>query len=349
MKRALLLAAALLAACNTGFDPQYRVTDLRILAIRDYPANAPPPSPAADLNPTDTLALDALVVNTLSRPGFEVRWVACLPPASDALVPCADNAYLADPAKLLAAASVPGSGVLLLPSGPHIEVPLPDVTAALQFAVYLASRDQTYECRLYSELVVVAIAQAEGKQSIAQKRVRILPTAQQLASTPGVENRYTLNLNPIFGDIRLQPDDRITCAGGISICWVPGQCKGSSSMAPFPGPFPTAPFPAGKIVMCGQGGAGDTNLGGGGSGGAVGQYNVCNPSPPGTRSTSQVNEILDWQWYVTDGDFPKVGGVGDAMGGDVDFERPPGAFTLWAIVRDGRGGVDWASFAVSTL
>jgi hypothetical protein len=201
------------------------------------------------------------------------------------------------------------------------------VTGALEFAIYLASRDQTYECRLYSELVVVAIAQAEGKQSIAQKRVRILPTAQQLASTPGVENRYLLNLNPKFGDIRLQPDDRTTCTGGVSI---------SAFAAAGPNPFP-----AGKIVMCGLG-ATEPVL-------ATQSYNVCNPSPPGTRSTSQVNEILEWQWYVTDGNFPQVGGVGDARGRDVDFERPPGAFTLWAIVRDGRGGVDWASFAVSTL
>ncbi len=32
--RLALLSAALLAACNTGFEPQYRVRDLRVLAVK---------------------------------------------------------------------------------------------------------------------------------------------------------------------------------------------------------------------------------------------------------------------------------------------------------------------------
>jgi hypothetical protein len=62
-------------------------------------------------------------------------------------------------------------------------------------------------------------------------------------------------------------------------------------------------------------------------------------APDGTRTG--FHESLDWQWYVTDGTFPDVGGVGNAVGADVEFERPGGAFTLWVIVRDGRGGEGW--------
>ncbi len=69
--------------------------------------------------------------------------------------------------------------------------------------------------------------------------------------------------------------------------------------------------------------------------------------PDGSHSTPF--ESLEWQWYVTDGEFPEEGGVGNATGGDVDFIRPPGGFTLWTIVRDGRGGSDWATYVVSTL
>jgi hypothetical protein len=317
MRRILLLLAAALAACNTGFEPQYRVTDLRILAVRSQAAGSPAPGSADvtfDVSFADTLALDALVVNPLGRPGLEVLWVACLPPASDALVPCVDQAYLSNPSKLLDAAAVPGSGVLLLPTGPSIQVPVPDVTAALQFAIYGASLEPTFECRLYAELVVVVVARAGGRQTIAQKRVRILPASVP----PPVQNRYSLNLNPSVGDVRLQPADRTTCSGGVSIS--------------------SDPFPSGKIVMCGLPGPG-----------AIGQYNVCEPAKPPDRITTQVDEIMQWQWYVSAGEFPQVGGAGDARGGDVDFQRPNGAFTLWTIVRDGRGGEDWASYAVSAL
>lgn len=320
MRRPLLLAAAALAACNTGFEPQYRVRDLRVLAVSSNAQG----SASADVQPGDTLDLSILVANPLNRIGLTVDWLACLPQASEEVSPCLDEAYLRDPASLFAAVGT--KGVVSLGSGTcapapptpecivSVSFPLPDVTAALEFAIYAAQVQPTFECRLYAELVVVAVARAEGRSSMAYKRVPIKPTKAQIAAG-GVTDRYLLNLNPTIGQVRRSPTDPEGCTGGDLIV--------------------TPPFPAGQVVICGLGGNG-----------ASGPFDICEPD----GTTTSANETLDWQWYVTDGEFPdEGGGVGDARGGHVTFQRPAGAFTLWTIVRDGRGGVDWASFSYPKL
>jgi hypothetical protein len=308
MRRLLLLAplAAALAACNTGFEPQYRVRDLRVLALRSNPSG----STSADVAPGDTVELAALVANPLGRAGLTVEWIACLPQASDAIPPCLDQAWLSDPARLFAA---PGTvpGVVSLGTGAHVTFGLPDVTAALEFVVATARLKPTFTCRLYAELVVVARATAEGHDSLAYKRVPIRPTAGQIAAG-GVTDNYVLNLNPTVGEVRVGPSDPDTCTGGQLVA--------------------TPPFPAGATELCGRGGNG-----------SIGAYNLCDPG----GGTTSAFENLDWQWYVTAGEFPdEGGGVGDARGGHVKFQRPASAFTIWSIVRDGRGGVDWAEFAI---
>jgi hypothetical protein len=42
-----------------------------------------------------------------------------------------------------------------------------------------------------------------------------------------------------------------------------------------------------------------------------------------------------------------VGGLGNAEGSHLDFVAPPGPFTLWLILRDGRGGDAWKPFDVT--
>ena len=323
MRRTLLLAAAALAACNTGFEPQYRVRDVRILAISSHAQG----SNAADVLPGDTLVLKALVANPLNRVGLTVDWVACLPQQSEALSPCLDQAYLRDPASLVAAVgTVPG--VVSLGSctcssescTSAVSFPLPDVTAALEFAIYAAQVEPTFECRLYAQLVVVAIASAEGHASTSYKRVQIKPTAAELAAaSPPVSDRYVLNLNPTVGDVRRNPTDPDACIGGDTVM------GGGAAL----------PFPAGQVVLCGRGGDG-----------SIGTYDLCDPG----GGTDPASESLDWQWYVTEGEFPdEGGGVGDARGGHVTFQRPAGGFKLWTIVRDGRGGVDWAAYTFLPL
>jgi hypothetical protein len=314
-------AALLLAACNSGFAPQYRVDDVRLLDVRSrLPAGA-----SADVAPGDTLVLDALVANPRARPDLAVTWYACLPPASDAVPPCANETYLADPHRLATVPGVLSLGVTPAPpAGPDptavasVALPLVDpatVTSladALRFVVETATLIPTFRCRLYAELVVVAVAEAGGLRSTAVKRVRVV-VPPGLLPDPTFD-LYQLNLNPRAAEVVRDPDDEEKCTGGISIA--------------------TPPFPLGKRTLCGKPASG-----------AAQQVLICNPD----GTTTPAAEDLEWQWYVTAGEFPdESGGVGNAQGGHVAFTRPSGPFWLWAILRDRRGGSDWVSYAVTT-
>jgi hypothetical protein len=317
-RSALLLAAAALAACNTGFEPQYRVRDLRILAIQSHLGS----SLTADVQPGDQVDLSALVVNPLNRAGLTVTWIGCLPNASDVTVPCLSQAYLQDPHTLIAAAgTVPG--VVAIGTSPGVDpesvatisyaVPnSPEVQDALAFAIAAAKGNPTFECRLFAELVVVAIASAEGQTAMAYKRVPIVVSDAQAAAA-GVAQLYVTNLNPPIGDVRRDPSNEDTCSGGTSL--------------------DTPPLPAGDRTICGLGTSAPVA--------SSGPYNLCEPD----GSTTPADESLDWQWYVTLGEFPDVGGVGDARGSHVKFRRQSGAFTLWSVLRDGRGGVTWKAYS----
>jgi hypothetical protein len=311
---AVALALALAPGCNTGFEPQYRVKDVRVLAVRSRAAG----SPSADVGPGDTLLLDALFANPLRRVGLTVTWYGCLPVASERLPPCTDPDLLADPGRLAAAAADPRSGVLLLgtcrPSDPPdddacgIAVPVPDTAAldeALRFVVDVALSDPSFSCRLYAELPVVAVVEAEGRRALALRRVRIaVPEARLPAELRGI---YVVNTNPAPGTIVRAPTAADGCGGGIEV--------------------DGGPFPAGRTVLC-------ATI----AGEAPQQFQSC-----GAFGRETVVEDLEWQWYVaTSGEFPEEdGGVGNATGQRIDFVRPAGPFRLWAIVRDERGGAAW--------
>lgn len=309
--RALLAAPLLLVACDTDFDPQYRVEDLRVLALR---ANATG-SLSADVRLGDTLSLEALFfAKAADLPGLTVTWYGCVPGASELLLPCEDPELLAHPERLAAAAAAPPATrvVELLgacrPADPDdacgITVPLPQpaaVQAALDFVMGLA----TFPCRPYAELPVVALVEAGGRSALALKTVRIVPTDAELAQR-GLEVRQVLNLNPEIFMVVRAPD-------------APGSCDGGTPIADPGG------FPAGPTVLCAL------------SSSAPQELRTCGPG--GLEPPS--NEAYDWQWYVTAGEFPDEGGIGNATGREIDFVRPAGAFRLWTILRDGRGGVGW--------
>lgn len=320
-----LLATALLlalAACNNDFEPQYRVTDLRILAVRAQVSGSSACSSStatcADADPDDTVALEALVANPQRRAGLAVRWYACAPSGTDAVASCIDDAVLADPESIATA-----PGVVQIPvasgTGEKISVPLsvvrqegqPDpLQAALDAVKARADRQPTYQCLLFVEIPLVVIATAGGKRDVALRRVRIVPRPADVV--PPYDG-YDANANPRIRGLSwaaTTPD--ADCTGGTSIT----------------GPS----FPAGRITLCG-------------SHDAPPGYRVCDAAGNRTR----LNEAYDWQWYVTAGEFPDEAGVGNATDDHPDFERPAGAFTLWAILRDGRGGEDWLPLAVDPL
>lgn len=320
--RPLLPLLALLAGCNVESPKQYLVPDLRILAIRDRVDT----SQAADSDLGQTLSLEALVANPRpDRPPATVDWYACAPVLAPPLPPCVDSSWLQRPDDLPSA-----PGVLSLGRGTSVSTALTALQGQIQGAVdgilLAASADPALQCRLYTEVPVVAIARAGGVTEVAVKRVRLTPTTEIAASFPALVGAYVVNLNPAVGTVQLSPTDADTCTGGAWLsmtCLGPADCGGGACAADG---YCDATFTAAKQKLCARG---DPTW--------AQSYNQCQPD--GTRVL--VDEELEWQWYVSAGTIDQAGFDGNATGDTIDFTPPSGPFTLWAIVRDGRGGTDW--------
>ncbi len=339
---AALLAPALaaLAGCNTGFAPQYRVTDLRILAVQSQVVG----THTADADLGDTVRLTALVANPQGRAGLSVRWRACRPTDAQTLPPCLDPQWIRDPARfdgpeavaagILPLEAVPGA--TLAPDGTWIQVPLtdPQVQAAIQTAfaqlVQNATANPAFACTLYVDMPVVVIATAAGRQEVSVKRVRLTPLRE--VTDPALVGKYVLNLNPGVAGMMEDPSDAENCTGGTSlaiscdgVACTQGTCTadpqgGAPTCSPPPGGLDAVPH-----VLCG----------------------VVDASLSQTYFQCSVDGILErdertnWQWYTTDGSFSDTDAVGNATNAHPRFTRPAGAFTIWLLLRDGRGGEAW--------
>jgi len=314
-----LLALAASAGCNANFAPQYLVQDLRILAIRSAVVGDASSTPAADAAPGERLRLTALVANPAGRAPLVARWLTCLPTGTDRLPPCLDPALLREPERLAAS-----EGVLLLAEGEGLlaieeDVP-PAVAGALATLVDQAAAEPALQCRLYLELPVVLDVRAGDRRELAVKRVRLVPSPEPFADA------YLANRDPALDSARIDSGDGDACGGGDPVaiaCSAPAACPGLACDA---GGVCGVPFPAGRHTLCGRPGVG-----------SIGTFEQC--SPDGARTS--FFESLSWQWYATGGTFDGTGSVGNATGASIDFTRPAGPFTIWAIVRDGRGGEAW--------
>jgi hypothetical protein len=323
--RRLLAAAAVLTACNTNFAPQWHVVDLRILAVRSDVVGGS--GTLADPSPGDTVRLTALVANPLARAPFRVRFATCLPTGTEALPPCLDTARLRDLDALLADPSVVmlGEGGAGFPYEWSLDVPVPDVSAAFAPVVARAEQDPGLACSLYLELPLLVIVDAGGRRDVAVKRVRIVDP-QAVAGTP-LEGGYVPNHDPSLSGAWFVPVRGASCADGEPIavpCTTAATCGPGATCGP--NAFCEFPIPAAAGTLCARPGDGATDA-----------FYQC--APDGTRTAYE--ETLDYQWYSTGGDFPGLKGQANATGHDIDFDRPAGAFTLFAIVRDARGGVGW--------
>jgi hypothetical protein len=317
--RRLLPLALLAAACIDDLEPpQYRVTDLRLLAVRAEVEG----SAWADALPGDTLRLEALVANPLGRAPLSVTWYACLVPA------CDDEQILRDPAA--------EPGVLPLGEGActpaaagatcalSFAIPAPSasgtwqeraVAAAISNMLVLATAQPTFQCLFYTEIPVFAVAEAEGLREVAVKRVRLTPDPATL-DDPALAVDYVRNSNPAIRGLYGGPSE--------------DSCRASPALS-------AASFPPARTFLCGGVEAGA---------GAQLYNTTCNSAGV---PTDEDDESLSWQWYATGGEFPEVSGVGNATDSAPEFERPAEAFTLWVILRDGRGGADWSFLAVDAL
>jgi hypothetical protein len=342
-----------MAACTQNAPVQYRVPDLRVLAIRGVvsgTANTADPDPGGTilgpykplglgpggtkyLGASETLNLTALVANPLNRTGVNVRWFACAPPLQGS--PC-DPTQLRD---LDAFETTPGVFSLgpSAPLGPgetlsNNSINFDSVPAELRAGIYAAmlvvvSPEFTYPCARYAELPVIAIVRAEGVAEATLKRVRLRPTRLLAAleevalavPEPPVPDYYIVNLNPGLRE----------SSPGVADLQVnpldPEPCTGGS-------PLPTS-LPAAKATICAAAAVSvppDT-------------YYQCNPG------ASLVDEMPELQWYVTAGEIAGSDFDGNAEGTHIDFTPAAGSsFRLWVIVRDGNGGTDWAYLDLSS-
>ncbi|HSN14544.1 MAG TPA: hypothetical protein VLT61_07915 [Anaeromyxobacteraceae bacterium] len=316
-----LLAGLLLAACGVDAPKQYRVPDVRILAIRDHVD----PTSLADADQDQQVTIEALVANPRGRAPITIEWYGCLPwiPSQGAPQPaCLDGQRLAAPDTLPSAPGVfalgggavaPGASATSLVTldlstiGPSVSAAFDDLIAG---ATWLPQRDAslppydpTLRCRLYAEVPVVAIARAEGVTEVAVKRVRLSPTLRVRGTA--LEGIYVPNANPAIGSVNRDPT-------------APGGCAAAPPLA--------APLPAGEITLCATATAASPET-----------FNQCQVD----GSLLGVQETLEFQWYVSGGTIDRASFDGNVVGDDVRLTPPAGPFTVWAILRDGRGGADW--------
>ena len=326
-RQAALLAALLLAGCNEEFAPQYLVTDFRVLAIRAQVVGS---EPLADGDAGDTLRLEALLANPEGLSPVDVRWKACLPVEGQTVPPCLDASYLADPARLDGA-----PGVLDLGSGMSVEVPVPaELAPALAALVERAIAEPAYACTLYAQVPVVAIATAGPRQRVALKGARLTPY-RVVAGTP-LEGAYPPNLNPSLQAVTAGLTSAEACDAGVPAaraCQTSADCGGLACL----------PDPAGGPGQCD-----DPRP-------PAGAFLCARHAPDAVQSVFQCRadgsrvplfEELDYQWYVTGGSFDgptvePVSGTGNVTDHSVSFWPPAGPYTMWVIVRDGRGGSGW--------
>jgi hypothetical protein len=325
--RPLLLGALLLGACNEEFLPQYLVTDFRILAVR---AEVVGSEPLADGDSGDTVRLEALLANPQGLSPVAVRWKACFPIEGQTVPPCLDAAYLADPDRLDGA-----PGVVDLGTGLAVTVPVPpEMATALTALIARATADPVYACTLYAQVPVVAIATAGSQRRVALKGARLTPW-REVAGTP-LEGAYVPNRNPGLEAVVAGPDSTDSCAGGTPAarpCLTAADCGGPACL-PDPGGGPGQcddPRPAAGATLCARHAVD-----------AVQAVLQCRPD----GSHVSLAEEIDYQWYVTGGSFDgptveRVSGTGNVTDRAVTFWPPAGPFTMWVIIRDGRGGSGW--------
>jgi len=312
MRRTILslLLPPLLSACTSDAPSQYLVTDLRILAVRDWVDPAAPitlaDGDASDwLGTADQLTLEALVADPAGD-GFTVTWYACPPVLAGSYSRCLDAAALGDLAAFVAAPEVfPLAVAPAPPDGTRALVDLAEPGLGVGplldqlFLAGVAAPDLA--CGLWADLPVVAIAEGGGHTEIAVKRVRLTPEAR--ASASPIAGRYVRNANPAIEAVLAGPD--------------PDACTGGAA--------PTSPLGSGEVTLC----AAPTAE-------SIQGYNQCRPG-----ELIPLFEELEWQWYVTGGAIASTDFDGNATSDRIGYTPGAAPYTLWIILRDGRGGTDW--------
>jgi hypothetical protein len=338
-----LIAAALLWAgasgCESGFDRNDQIVNsLRILAAAAHIDNGDGVD-WADAQVGDTVTLSALVANPTGIPTVTVTWVTCLPSLNDTLTPCANETVLRQPADLITMAADPTSGVLQLGVGETIQYTVPpEVQPLLDQLIARADANVNAECSLYIEAPLIIIAQgSDGSVVTALKNLRLSPWSHTGpgASDPALKY-YIRNANPDLTALDLAADFS-PCAGQqtlVKACQSDADCDGVPGACSAEGwcPPATAFPPDANQLICAQLAAN-----------AAQTYYYCGLD----GADGSEPEEPSITWYETAGTQGGVSNSNTAGTADLKsrtfetFTRPPGPFTLYGVVRDGRDGENW--------
>ncbi len=362
MIRTLSLAAALLAACSPTFDPASKVEKLRVLAVRAEPPEIAPASygvaPAA-------ASLGALV----AHPGFVsdpsgravVLHLACTPtPGDPRPTPCTLTETLADPTALLAAADLaaacaaPGVGapgqvtfagiescgllgcepvsVLLDPSDPASAVAFHAPAYELPNGFDLALLPPGMpERALGAEVVDLALALDVAPAALAPE----LPVADACAALgaalarfqaewPAREHVAAIKRIRVRGPEARSPPNQNPAISGIAL---------GGATLPAPGAAPAAVASSSEADLAPVFPGDPASL--------HESYVECDAEGRPIRTST---EEWVYSWFATAGEIEDLH---TRDGGDAErFTAPAaGRAVLYAIARDLRGGVAWASGA----
>ena len=333
------LLALGLSACVSGFDRNDQlVTGLRILGAAAH-IDSGDGVDWADAEVGDTVTLSALVANPTGIPGVTVTWVTCLPSLNRTVTPCTSETVLRTPTMLIDMANNdPTSGVIELGVGETIQFTVPgEVQPLLDQLITRADQNLNAQCSVFIQAPLIIIAQgSDGSVVTAVKNLRLSPWSQTGpgATDPALQH-YIRNANPSIEALNV-PNDKTACVGQtlVASCQTNADCGGatcSDGWCP-----PVAMFPAGSQTICGQIPDADIQT-----------YYYCGLD--GVDGSEM--EYPEITWYATGGGQASISNSNTAGTPDLAsrtfelYSRPPGPFTLYGVVRDGRDGENWIAQA----
>ncbi len=317
-----LAAAGALAGCVSGFDRNDQIVNsLRILGVRAQ-VDSGDGIDWADADAGDTVHLSALVANPGGLATVTTTWLACLPVAGKTQ-PCTDPAFLRDPTTIIPMAyDTANTGVLMLGQGTDvqgtaIDYVVPDeIEPLLQMLLDRADAQVNAQCALYMQIPLLIIAQdsANGAVFSAVKNLRLSPWKEIQQANDPAYMYYIRNSNPTVDGFNLGPSTVTLCDGQ------PLQAGYAFPDGPQTICLSLLPRPPQTYYVCTLDGP-----------------DLANPVP----------EQPDVTWYTTGGALSSLAPPSDGSGGNLGtrtytvFTRPPGPFTIYGVVRDGRDGEAW--------
>jgi hypothetical protein len=336
-----------LSACVSGFDRNDQlVTGLRILGAAAHIDNGDGVD-WADAEVGDTVTFSALVANPTGLPGVTVTWVTCLPPLNDTVTPCTDATVLRQPTDLITKADDPSTGVIKLGVGQTIQFTVPPEAKSRTDALIMnADNNLNAQCSLFKPVPVIIIVQPGDKSFAvtAVKNLRLSPWSQigpADKSNPALQG-YVRNANPTLDALNI-PYDKSACVGQtlVASCQSDSDCGGAACSADGWCP-PVQAFPAGNQLTCGH--LRDSQVDPvSGADVDIQTFYYCGLD--GVDGSQM--EYPTITWYSTAGGQSSVANSNTAGTPDlasrtfINFTRPPGPFTLYGVVRDGRDGENW--------